>query len=118
MNDSAGVRRVERVCDLNREVQQNVIRQRTAANAVAQRLTFEQFHYEKALPVLFADIVQDADSRMVQSRNRTCLAMETTERQRILSQILRKEFQRNHAAKARVFRSVHVAHAAAAELFD
>jgi hypothetical protein len=50
MDDALGVRGVESVGDLNRQVQQFVRLKRLASDATLEGLPFEQFHHDKWLP--------------------------------------------------------------------
>ena len=71
------VRRVERVGDLDRRSRSACVgRQRALAEAVRQRLALEQLHDEVVGPVLVADVVERADVRVVERRDRPRLALE------------------------------------------
>jgi hypothetical protein len=63
MHDSTRMRCLQRVGDLNGEVQLHVIRQRPSRDAIAKRLAFQQFHRKKSLAILPADVVEPTSTR-------------------------------------------------------
>jgi len=65
MDDSLGMRGIERVSDLNRQAQQSMGFDRLAGDAMPQRHAFQKLHGDERLPVLLADIIDSTDIRMV-----------------------------------------------------
>jgi hypothetical protein len=118
MHDAARMRGVESVGNLDADIEELVYRERAAGDSLAQSLAFEQFHDEKRLAIMFADIVDRADSRVIQGRGRASFALEAFEREWISSEIRGEELQRDRASQTRIFRAENLAHAAAADGFE
>ena len=118
MDDAAGVRRVERVGDLDAERKDGFEFHRAAADQVLERRTVEELHDEEGAAVVLADVVNGADIGMIQSGSGFGFAAKTLEGLAILREIFGKKLQGDEAAEARVLGLVNHAHAAAAELFD
>lgn len=57
-------------------VEQDVIGQRLTSDAFAERLLVEQFHDEKAMAVVFADIVENANAGRIESGDGASFALE------------------------------------------
>ena len=76
MDDARAVRFVERRRDLDRRPERLVDRQRALRQPIRQRLAFEILHDEERGAILFADVVQRADVRMIELRDRAGLAIE------------------------------------------
>jgi hypothetical protein len=66
VDDAVGVGGVERVGDLDGEVEQRLEFELRARDEVLERLALEKFHGDEGLAVLLADIVNGADVRVVQ----------------------------------------------------
>src|ERR1700722_4041678 len=98
MNDSLGVRRVQRVGNLDAQIEQHLHFQWTPGNAVLQRHAFQKFHGDKGMSVLLADLVNRADVRMVQRGSSTSFAAETFERLRVARNVFREKFQSDEAS--------------------
>jgi hypothetical protein len=109
------MRRVERAGDLNRDQQRIVHRQLTARETVGQRLSFQVLHDEIGSPILFANVVQCANVRMIERRDDARLAVEPLAEVRVGSQAFRQDFERDGPIQARVPRAVHLAHSACAD---
>jgi hypothetical protein len=60
VDDPFGVRCIQSVCDLNRQSQRLIQRQRLAGNAVFQRFAVEKLHRNEGLSVVFADFMDGA----------------------------------------------------------
>ena len=76
MHEPLAMRLVERVGDLPSERQHLGRRQRTPFQPVGQRLALHVLHDQVVEAVLVADVVEHADVRMVEARDRTRLALE------------------------------------------
>ena len=76
VDDAGAVRAVERVGDLRADAQHVGERQRPAREARGQRLALDQLHHQVVGVALAADVVQRADVRMVEARDRLRLALE------------------------------------------
>jgi len=103
VEDALCMRGIERVGDLNAQVEQVFGRQRPRGNAMSQRLALEQLHDDIGLALVFADVVERADVRMVQCGRRARLAAEPIERVTIFRVLVRQELQRDVPAEANVF---------------
>ena len=120
MRDPRAVRLVERVGDLDRDLQRLVERQRTVRSCEArrERLALEILHHEIARALVFADVMDRADVRMIQRRNRACFAFEPRAQVGIGRQFRRQDLDRDGAIEARIAGLVDLAHAARAERRD
>ena len=63
MYDVRRVRGIERIGNLDGEVEQHVDAERLPSDSVPERLTFEQLHGDELPAVLLADVVNRADVR-------------------------------------------------------
>src|SRR5580700_12091676 len=75
MHNSTPVRLVECLGDLYSNLQRLLQRKRSPSQAVGQRFAFQVLHDEKIDAVLRADVVQGANMRVIQRRNRLRLAL-------------------------------------------
>jgi len=117
MNDPRRVRRIERVGDLHRQLQQRIDLHGTSRDAVLQHHAVQILHGDEGFPIFLANVVDGADIRVVERRCRFGLAPKSLQRLRISGQYFGQEFERDESLQARVLRLVHHPHAAAAELF-
>ena len=67
VDDTFGVRGIERVGNLQRQIDEAIVRQRFAADRLVERCTFQQLHDDEVLAGVFADVVDRADVRVIQS---------------------------------------------------
>ena len=112
------MRRLQCVRDLQSPVQQSGQGNGLVADSLAQGLPFEEFHHEEGLAIVFADVVNGANARMIQGGRGAGFALKTFERRRIFGEVGRQEFESDLAAETRVFGSKNLAHAAAAQGVD
>ncbi len=84
MDHAVAMRPVERIGDLGAVADDLVRRQRPARQAAGQRLAFEVLHDEEGDAVLLADVVEHADVRVVQGRDRAGLAVEPLTQLRVV----------------------------------
>lgn len=89
--------------------------QRAAADAIRERLAFEQFHDEVVDVVLASDVEETADVRVRERRDRSRLALETLPSSFVEREMRRKDLDRDGAIEACVDRAVDFAHAAGAD---
>src|ERR1700685_1117800 len=99
MNDSLGVRGVERVGDFDGEIKKYIEIKGTAADAMLQRRALHVFHADEHTAFVLADFVDRADVGVIQSRRGARFAAETLESLRIFGDILGKKLQSDEAAK-------------------
>jgi hypothetical protein len=76
MHDPSSVGLVEGVCNVNRELQRLGKRQRAPRQSVRQGLAFQVLHDEERRAVLLTHVVQRADVRMIEMRDRASFAVE------------------------------------------
>ena len=117
VNDSFRMRRVQGIRDFNSQFDDLVERKRPAGNPLAQRLPLEKFHRDEFAAVLFADVVNRANVRMVERGGRLRFAAEPLERGGFAGHFTGEEFQAYGAMQPRVLGLVDDAHASAAKLF-
>src|SRR5580704_1300723 len=118
MDDALGVRGIEGIGNLYGVIEQFVGGHRTAFDGAAEGLAFEEFHDDEAATVLFINIVDRANVRMVQCGSSSRLALETLKRFLVSGELVRKEFQRDLAAEANVLGFIDDTHTAATEFLD
>ena len=128
MDDARAMRRVERVADLDRDPQRLAGGSGPARQTLGQRLAFEILQHQKANRVTseagsgrgpaLADVVERADVRMIERRDRARFALEAVAELRIGRELRRQNFDRDRAIEARVARPIDFAHAARANERD
>ena len=116
MRDALPMRLVERVGDLDRNLQRLVERQRPFLEARGQRLAVEMRHDQVVRAIDAADVVDAADVGMVQGRDGASLALEAGSQIGIASDLTRQDLDRDRPIEARVACSVDLAHPARADL--
>ena len=116
MRDALAVRLVERVGDLDRDLQRLVERQRPFLEARGQRLALEMRHDEVVRAIDAADVVDAADVGMVQGRDGASLALEAGPQIGIASDLTRQDLDRDCPIEARVAGFVDLTHAAQPDL--
>src|SRR5208282_5859010 len=77
VNDSFGMRGVERVCDFSRDFKERIERERCAMDAMLQRLTVQQLHGDEWDATFFINVVNRADVRMIERRSGLGFAAES-----------------------------------------
>src|SRR5262249_29178984 len=73
---------------------------------------------DESTPLLFTDVMNCANVRVVQRRSRLSFALEPGKRSRVLRQFSWQKLQSDKAMQARVLGFVDHAHASAAEFLD
>ncbi len=126
MNDSLGMRSVERIRQLDNPIKQAIQRHRAGTEPPVQRLALEQLHRDERLlnAVLLAhvfklhllDRINSADIRMVQRRGSARLQKKTVESILVARKLRRQKLQRHLAPQIQIQRLVHDPHPAAAKL--
>ena len=114
VDDARAVGFVERIGDVNADLQHLFERQRTlgAGQSRRQCLAFEILHHEVVNLLVTADVVDGADVRMRQRGNRSCLALESRAAIRIGGEVGRQHLHRHRAIEPRVTGCVDLAHSA------
>ncbi len=117
---------VECARDLNRDAQDLVERQWFLPERIGEGLSLEMLHDEKQHRLLVrsvgirrvADVVQPADVRMRQRRDRPGFPLEAQAGIRVGRDARRQDLDGHRAVEADVTRSVDLAHAAGADQLD
>ncbi len=81
-------------------------------------MTFEQLHHDEVPALVFVNVVDGADMRVIQRGCGAGFALEAFEGRRVGGWLLGQEFQRHVPAKLGVLGHVHDSHAAATQFFD
>jgi hypothetical protein len=93
-------------------------RQRPPGHVMLQSGAFHQFHGDKHVAVLFANLVDHANVRMVERGCGTRLSLKSFQNLWIPGQVVRKKFERDKPAKGRILRLIDGTHPAAAQHFN
>src|SRR5437868_11786028 len=116
MNDASGVGCIESIRNLNPEIQHVLRIEMFASNNLLQRLADQVLHSNIGSTLVLPEIEHYADVWMVESGCGPRLSVESLQCQRILGKILGQKLQCHTTAEVQVFRLVHHAHSAAADL--
>ncbi len=107
--------RLDRVGDLNGEIEQLVPGERFSLDSVAQGAALQVFHHEKRTAGGGVDVVERADIGMVECGNGASLALEALYRDGVAGELFGEKLQRDGAAQTNVFGLVDDTHAASTE---
>ena len=118
MDDALLVRGFKRVRDLFRDQQRFVDRDRPACNALRQIVAFDQFHHQGANTAGLFEAVDVRDIRMVQGRERLCLAGEPGQPVGVAGECVRQDFERDVTIQFRVAGAVDQPHPTLANVGD
>ena len=105
-----GVRRVQRVSNLHRDVDHRAERQRFAVDLLLEGLSFEQFHRDELRPLELVDLVDGADVRVIQRRSGARLAQKAIDGLLIAGAMVRQKLERHRTGKLDVLGLVDDAH--------
>ncbi len=83
MNDALGVSCVEAIGYLGSDIQQSFQFKGAAQDEISQGLSLQELHGDEGSPVLLAQVVNDTNVGMIQSRSRLRLTLKTAQRLRI-----------------------------------
>jgi hypothetical protein len=109
---------IERVGDLNAQIEYSFDLQRFAIDAMPERLPLQQFHGDEGSPIGLVNLVDRADVRVVQGGRSLGLPLETAESLCVVGEFVGKELQRYVATELEVFGLIHHTHAPAANLAE
>ena len=115
MDDAARVRFVERVGDLDADLDHFAHRQRPARDPRRQQLAVDVLHDDEVGARFFADVVGDGDVRRAEHRRGARFVQQPRAALRIGLERRRQELERDRPAKSRVFTAIHLSHAACAK---
>jgi hypothetical protein len=118
MHDALGMRRIQRVRDIDCEAQQEIEFEGTAADAMLQGLAFKVLHNDEGSPILLSDIVDGTDVRMVETGSSLSFATKTRKKVLVGSDVLRKKLQGDKSAETSVFSLENNPHTPATKLLD
>ena len=117
MDDALLMRRLQRVGDLRRVAHGIVDGQGTITlQSVGQRFTLDMLHDEIADPILFANVEQRTDMRVVQARNRPAFVREPAFQLAVGGELIGKDLDGDRATETSVTGPKDDAHATGAEL--
>ncbi len=121
MDDAGAVRFVERVANLDGDLESLVGLERGAAakgQAFSQRLPFEILQHQKVDAIVMADVEQRADVRMIERRDRARLAVEAFAQLRVGGERGGEDLDRHRAIEPRIPGAVDLTHAPRADERD
>jgi hypothetical protein len=110
--------RVQRLRDLNRQRQERFHLHRPARDLVIQGFSIQEFHCDKALVAVPANLVNSADVWMVQGRGSPRFPAETLQSLRVLRDLQRQKLQRNETTELGIFSLIDNSHPATAKFLD
>ena len=114
MNDAAAVGFFEGVRDFDGDFYGFISGERLVCEASVERLAFEVLHDEEVDSILRADVVKDADVRMLQAGNGFGFAIETGAEFGVCAEMRRENFDGDDALETSVAGFVDFSHAAGA----
>ena len=85
------MRRLQRIGELQAQLQNLVDGQWAATDVLAQRLAFQQFHGDKVLALLLSDLIDSANMGVAQRRRRPRFAEKPLQRRLVVRDLFRKE---------------------------
>jgi hypothetical protein len=119
VHDTCGVRSAQGSSDLHGEIERLAPPDGPSCQALSQRFALHELHRDKLLAVgCFAECVNRADVRMVQSGDGARLLLEAGDAGRVLRQIGRKNLERDLPLELEITGEPDLAHAAASEKSD
>ncbi len=118
MNDAFGVSGVEGVGNVSADFEKALDFDGRVGDDVLERGAFHVFHDDEDAAVVFLDVVDGADVRMVEGGGGASFSLEALEGLWILGDVVGKKFQGYETAEFGVFGFVNDTHSAAAEFFD
>jgi hypothetical protein len=114
VNDALLVRCFERFGNLLRDRQYIISGNRSLCDSIGQCLAFHQLHHEGADNIGSFEAIDLPDVGMVQRGKCLRLAFETRQPVRVVSKVVRQDFDRDLAAKVSIERAIDFAHSALA----
>jgi hypothetical protein len=115
MDDALGVRGIECVRELDRDIQQVRDLQRSTVDAIAEALAPEGLHHDVRCALIVADVEDGADAGVAQGARRACLDSKPLERLVAGRRLRWEELERDLPAQSFVFGEIHDTHAARTE---
>src|SRR5262245_28403889 len=118
MDDSLRVRRSQRVRDLHPDLEDVLKPKRPALNSRLQSLAIEIFHDNERPAVVFADVVDRTNLRMIERRRGARLDPESFDRLLVSRPFLREKLLGDWPAQPHVLGLVDDAHSSGAQLLE
>ena len=118
VDDTFGVRCIERVCDLYGQRQNRLGIHRSPRDAMLQRHAIQKLHGNEGLAMLVVNFVNGADVRMIQRGSSFGFALKAGECLRVVGYIVRQELEGDKADQLHILGFVDHAHPTTTELFD
>ena len=115
VHDPAGVRLVQRIGDLQADLDDLADRQRPFRDARRQQFALDILHHDEVGAARLADVVGDGDVRRAEQRGRARLVQQARPAFGIRLEVRRQEFQGDRTAETDILRTIHFAHAAGAK---
>src|SRR5215469_174430 len=112
------MRGIQRVGNLDRQQNEQIVIQGYASNLVLQYDAIDELHGDKGLPIELSDVINGANIGMVQGGGSLCFTLEASQGQRIASNIVRQEFESDETMQARVLGLINHSHSATTQLLD
>ena len=106
---------VERVGELDRDVDRGLHVEWTGRQLRRQRLPFHELHGDEARSGVFADFINLRDVRMTDCRRGLRLPNKSPHARLVAREFVGKNFERHSAAELEVFSEVDAPHASCAE---
>jgi hypothetical protein len=115
VDDASVVRCIEAVRNLNSDAQQFLYFERPTLYVLSESVPLEMLHHEKGLVLVFTDIVDGANVRMINRGDRVGFATEALARVLRSGQMQGEHLDRDAPIQALVPSSIHLAHTADAQ---
>jgi len=109
------VRRIQRVRDLDPQIQDLLQLHRLAVDPLLERLPLHQLHHDEGVALVLGDLVDHADAGVIEGGGGARLPLESLERLGVVRQLVGQQLEGHATLEAHVLRLVDDAHAAAAE---
>ena len=118
VQNALSVRRVQRIRYLHPEVQQLGVRHGPMGMDLVQALPLQQLHYDKGLIVTVVQLIDSADTRMVQRRGSARFSPKAFQHRRVLARGFGQQLQGNRPPQLLVFSLVDHTHSTPAKPTD
>jgi hypothetical protein len=115
MDDACGVCDIERVGNLNSKFKNLLDGKSPAMDVLTESFTVNEFHGDERMVILFANVINGADTGMIESGSSVGFTAETLQGLGVLLHVIWEEFQRHEAIKASVQGLVDDTHSASTE---
>src|SRR5678815_365117 len=115
MDDALGMGGVERIGQLDGNVEQVCDFQRSPVDPIAKALALERLHHDVRSAFVVADVEDGADARMTQRARGSSLDAESLECLMARCRLRRKELESDLPAQPFVFGEIHHSHSARTE---